>query len=123
MSVALSTTTNDVCFDEELGFRLKMLRQMKGISQEELAEYLGTSYQQVQRYEAGKSKMPPQRLILCAELLRVPVANILIGTDHDEKYAQFDKRIINIASAIASLPNPDVAQQIYKLALSLNEER
>jgi transcriptional regulator with XRE-family HTH domain len=117
---AVQKELQQTCFDEELGFRLKMIRQMKGVSQEELAEYLGTSYQQVQRYESGKSKMPPERLILCSNLLRVSVEQILIGTENDERYAEFDKKTINIASAIASLPNPEVAQHIYKLAMSIS---
>jgi transcriptional regulator with XRE-family HTH domain len=117
---AVQKELQQTCFDEELGFRLKMIRQMKGVSQEELAEYLGTSYQQVQRYESGKSKMPPERLILCSNMLRVSVEQILIGTENDERYAEFDKKTINIASAIASLPNPEVAQHIYKLAMSIS---
>jgi transcriptional regulator with XRE-family HTH domain len=120
---AIQKELQQSCFDEELGFRLKMLRQIKCVSQEELAEYLGTSYQQVQRYEAGKSKMPPERLILCSNLLRVPVEQILIGTENDERYAEFDKKTINIASAIASLPNPEVAQHIYKLAMSIGSDK
>ena len=108
-------------FDEELGFRLKMLRQMKQVSQEELGSVLGTSYQQIQKYESGARKIPPQRLVQCADVLGVPVSHLLEGSEHDERFAQFDKKIINIASAIASLPDQKLATQLYQLALTMNE--
>jgi transcriptional regulator with XRE-family HTH domain len=116
------TKTDGGCFDEELGFRLKMLRQMKQLSQEELGDILGTSYQQIQKYESGKRKIPPQRLMQCANALSVPVSHLLEGSDYEERFAQFDKKIINIASAIASLPNPDIAKQVYQLVVSMNQE-
>ncbi len=122
MSVAEKQITDDVCFDEGLGFRLKMLRQMKQMSQEELGDVLGTSYQQIQKYESGKRKIPPQRLMQCANALGVPVSHLLEGSDCEERFAQFDKKIINIAIAIASLPNPDLAKQLYQLAVSMNQE-
>jgi transcriptional regulator with XRE-family HTH domain len=122
MSVALSTTNDEVSFDEALGFRLKMLRQMKQMSQEELGSILGTSYQQIQKYESGKRKIPPYRLMQCADAFGVPVSHLLKGSEYEDRCVQFDKRVITIASAIASLPNPDVAQQLYKLALSINDD-
>jgi transcriptional regulator with XRE-family HTH domain len=108
-------------FDEELGFRLKMLRQMKQVSQEELGEVLGTSYQQIQKYESGARKIPPQRLVQCADVLGVPVSHLLEGSEHDERFAQFDKKVITIASAIAQLPDPDLAKQVYQLVVSMND--
>lgn len=49
---AVQKITDDVCFDEELGFRLKMLRQMKQMSQEELADSLKREFKSV----AGRSR-------------------------------------------------------------------
>lgn len=111
----------DVCFDAELGFRLKMCRQMKQMSQEELGQTLGTSYQQIQKYESGMRKIPPIRLVQCADALNVPVSYLLLGSEHEQHLASFDKRIVTIASAIASLPNPDLATQVYQLVLKMNE--
>ena len=119
MSVALSTTNNESSFDEELGFRLKMLRQMKQMSQEELGFILGTSYQQIQKYESGKRKMPPFRLMQCASALGVPVSRLLNGSEYEDQCVQFDKRVITIANAIAQLPDPHLAQQVYQLVVSM----
>lgn len=122
MSVALSTTNDEVSFDEELGFRLKMLRQMKQISQEELGSILGTSYQQIQKYESGKRKIPPYRLMQCADALGVPVSHLLKGSEYEDRCAQFDKRVITIACAIAQLPDPDLATHLYQLAIKMNAQ-
>lgn len=119
--LAEPNTINNASFDEELGFRLKMLRQMKQVSQEELGNILGTSYQQIQRYEAGARKIPPQRLMQCADALGVPVSHLLKGSEYDDHFAQFDKKVITIASAIAQLPDPDLAKQVYQLVVSMND--
>lgn len=108
------------CFDVELGFRLKKLRQMKQMSQEELGVMLGTSYQQIQKYEAGRRKIPPQRLMQCADALGVPVSHLLKGSEYEDRCAQFDKRVITIANAIAQLPDPDLATHVYQLVLKMN---
>ena len=49
------------------------------------------------------------------------VMDLLEGSEHGERFAQFDKKIINIASAIASLPDQKLATQLYQLALTMNE--
>ncbi|NNM70926.1 helix-turn-helix domain-containing protein [Enterovirga aerilata] len=64
--------------DREVGARLKALRNAADITQEALANALGVSYQQVQKYEKGTSRMSGGRLRQAAGLLRVPV-QALIG--------------------------------------------
>ncbi len=108
-------------FDEALGFRLKTLRQSQRMSQEQLGEIIGTSYQQVQRYEAGVNRLSPEKLYACAKIFNVPVSYFFNTEAHDE-IRTFDKRVITIASAIASLPNPDLAKKLYQLAVSMNQE-
>ena len=55
--------------DRALGPRLKSLRKAAGLTQEELANALGVSYQQVQKYEKGLSRMSGGRLQQAASLL------------------------------------------------------
>jgi len=107
-------------FDEALGFRLKTLRQSHRMSQEQLGEILGTSYQQVQRYEAGVNRLSPEKLYACAKIFNVPVSYFFNAETHDE-IRQFDKRVITIASAIAQLPDPDLAKHVYQLVVSMND--
>jgi len=107
-------------FDQELGFRLKTVRQTHRMSQEQLGEILGTSYQQIQRYESGINRLSPEKLYQCAKVFRVPVTYFFDMQTHDEIH-KFDKKILSIASAIASLPNPDLATHVYQLVVKMNE--
>ena len=41
-----------------IGQRIRMVRQVHGVTQQQLAEVLGISYQQVQKYESGLNRVP-----------------------------------------------------------------
>ncbi len=58
----------------EIGERIKRRRGELGISQEELAETLGVTYQQVQRYENGTNRLNVENIQLVADALSVPVS-------------------------------------------------
>jgi transcriptional regulator with XRE-family HTH domain len=53
------------------------MRKAAGMSQMKLAEKIGVSYQQVQKYEKGASKLSVPRLIQIAEIFSVPVTSFL----------------------------------------------
>jgi transcriptional regulator with XRE-family HTH domain len=58
----------------EIGAVIRRRRKELGISQEQLAEMLGVSYQQVQRYESGFHKLNIENIQVVADALSVPVA-------------------------------------------------
>ena len=57
----------------EIGEKVKMRRKELGISQERLAEVLGVTYQQVQRYENGTNRLNVENIQLIADALSVSV--------------------------------------------------
>lgn len=61
----------------EIGEKIKKRRRELGISQERLAEILGVTYQQVQRYENGMNKLNVENIQVIAEALAVPVSYFL----------------------------------------------
>ena len=63
--------------DREVGPRLRHLRKAAGLTQEALANALGVSYQQVQKYEKGTSRMSGGRLRQAASLLGVSLQDLL----------------------------------------------
>lgn len=65
-------TANGV--DKEVGSRLRLRRHAIGMAQEALAEQLGISFQQVQKYEAGVNRISASRLFDIAGILHVPVS-------------------------------------------------
>jgi transcriptional regulator with XRE-family HTH domain len=59
---------------KKIGERIKRRRRELGISQESLAEILGVTYQQVQRYENGTNKLNVENIQAVADILSVPVS-------------------------------------------------
>ena len=59
--------------DLHVGSRLRMRRQLVGMSQEKLGELLGITFQQVQKYEKGANRISASRLYFAAKILAVPV--------------------------------------------------
>lgn len=60
--------------DREIGARLRMRRIQQGLTQTALATRLGLTFQQIQRYENGKNRIPGSRLHLIAGCLGVSVS-------------------------------------------------
>lgn len=63
--------------DIEIGFRIRKMREKRGLTQVDVAEGLHITYQQVQKYELGKNKIPASRLSKLAKILEVTVEDIL----------------------------------------------
>ncbi|MBN8951941.1 MULTISPECIES: helix-turn-helix transcriptional regulator [unclassified Rhizobium] len=60
--------------DAYVGSRVRTRRLMLGMSQERLAEQIGVTFQQVQKYEKGTNRIGASRLQAIAGVLAVPVA-------------------------------------------------
>lgn len=65
--------------DIHIGSRVRLRRQLLGISQEELGKTLSISFQQVQKYEKGTNRIGGSRMQQIAIALRVPVAHFYEG--------------------------------------------
>lgn len=60
--------------DIHVGSRVRLRRMMLGMSQEKLGEYLGITFQQIQKYEKGTNRIGASRLQHIATSLKVPVS-------------------------------------------------
>eukprot|EP00752_Nemacystus_decipiens_P013101 g11590.t1 len=67
--------------DVAVGGRVRELRIRAGLSQQALAERIGLSFQQVQKYEKGANRMGASRLIQIATVLGVPVEALFQGLE------------------------------------------
>jgi len=63
----------EILSSEEIGRNLKQLRERAGISQEKLAEHVGISKGQIQKYEYGRDKMNTDKLQRVADALSASV--------------------------------------------------
>ena len=66
--------TIDAMTDQTVGRHIRLARLAKSLSLRELAEQLGISLQQLQRYEAGSSKISVSILWKIAKRLKYPVS-------------------------------------------------
>lgn len=60
--------------DVHVGSRIRLRRNMLGMSQEKLGENLGITFQQIQKYEKGTNRVGASRLQAISEVLGVPVS-------------------------------------------------
>ncbi|HEY4193434.1 MAG TPA: helix-turn-helix transcriptional regulator [Mesorhizobium sp.] len=60
--------------DIHVGSRIRLRRNMLGMSQEKLGESLGITFQQIQKYEKGTNRVGASRLQAIASIIGVPVA-------------------------------------------------
>ena len=68
--------------DTFVGSRVRMRRLMVGMSQEKLADGLGITFQQVQKYEKGTNRIGASRLQQISRILQVPVSFFFEGAPH-----------------------------------------
>lgn len=69
MTAAKQTNGIDIL----LGQRLRQRREEQGMSQQELANALGVTFQQIQKYENAKNCIAASRLYLIALILDRPI--------------------------------------------------
>ena len=65
--------------DIEVGQRIRARRMAQGMSQTELGNLLGVTFQQVQKYEKGTNRIGASRLQQISLILQVPVAFFFEG--------------------------------------------
>ncbi|HEY2707315.1 MAG TPA: helix-turn-helix transcriptional regulator [Caulobacteraceae bacterium] len=65
--------------DLHVGARIRLRRRMQGVSQEKLADALGLTFQQVQKYERGANRVSASKLYEIASALRAPISYFFDG--------------------------------------------
>jgi transcriptional regulator with XRE-family HTH domain len=70
--------------DVHVGNRIRMRRLLLGMNQETLANALGLTFQQVQKYEGGANRVSASRLSAMAEILGVPISYFFGDLQSDE---------------------------------------
>jgi transcriptional regulator with XRE-family HTH domain len=71
--------------DAEIGKRVRTLRMQRGLSQTTLADALGLTFQQVQKYEKGVNRISSGRLMRIAEILKTPIGFFFEGLEKNQK--------------------------------------
>lgn len=78
-----------------IGRRLRMRRRLLDLTQKDVAERCGLTFQQIQKYEAGRVDMSIARLVVLASILGSPLSEILDGLPGfaESETRFFDRRV------------------------------
>jgi transcriptional regulator with XRE-family HTH domain len=68
--------------DRYVGMRLMQRREELGMGQQRLADHIGISFQQVQKYERGANRVSASRLHTLARILNVSPGYFFEGTEN-----------------------------------------
>ncbi|MBY0567478.1 MAG: helix-turn-helix domain-containing protein [Hyphomonadaceae bacterium] len=120
--------------DKKIGQRVRTRRLEIGMSQERLAELLGVTFQQVQKYEKGVNRIAASRLHDIALSMDMPIAKFFegLGGRASAGVAESSKDYIDDAlatpegaqlmSLFASIKSKKVRRQVLELVKALTEE-
>jgi transcriptional regulator with XRE-family HTH domain len=73
--------------DKHVGRRVRMRRLMLDMSQAEIGDALGLTFQQVQKYENGANRISANRLQQLSQILQVPIPFFFDGADANPEVA------------------------------------
>jgi transcriptional regulator with XRE-family HTH domain len=112
--------------DELIGQRIRQRRLEMHVSQTDLGECIGVSYQQIQKYETGMNRVGSGQLALIARALQVDTQFFfgdLGGKPRESKIIAFlaTKDGVDINEAMIRLTNPDHRRAVIDLARKLGK--
>lgn len=95
----MKTTTS---FDTYLGKKIEYLRILKGYTRKSLAERLGITQQQLQKYEKGRNRVSAARLYEISQILDVTMHSLL-DNKSSVRISKKDKILEDIMSLISKI--------------------
>ncbi len=113
--------------DAEIGRRIRALRLERGLSQTELGNLLGVTFQQVQKYEKGANRVAAGRLQRVAEALQVPITFFYSGSGTVEDLGDADtvdvglgfletSGAVRLVRAFSCIRDPDMRRAVMEMA-------
>jgi len=73
-------------FYRDLGGTIRVARSKAGKTQADIAEHLDVTFQQVQKYEAGKNRIPVDHLVKVSDYLEVPLSQLVVQSAKDIEF-------------------------------------
>ena len=105
--------------DGYVGSRIRERRVMLGLSQQQMANLIGVTYQQAHKYERGINRISAGRLYEIARVLRVPVSYFfegLGGNASDDDLSVRQRMCLELARNFTQIPNDRHREALSQLA-------
>lgn len=111
--------------DKILGSRMKAYREIAGLSQSELGDAVGVTFQQIQKYEHGTNKISVVRLLEICEALKVSVTSVLTGLA-DTAAGRNESVLVSDNAQTELSPDPMISKEttdLLKAYYSISDEK
>ena len=110
--------------DHHVGARIRERRTMLGISQQQLANTIGVTYQQAHKYERGLNRISAGRLFQIAVALSVPITWFFEGLETEAEAPPADtsarqRMCLELARNFAAIGNERHQEALSQLARAL----
>jgi transcriptional regulator with XRE-family HTH domain len=112
--------------DQHVGERIRLRRAELGLTQEQLAEALDVSYQQIQKYETGANRISASRIFEMARRLVVELTYIFDGWQRDDpgapppiQHGGRQRSAIELVRKFAQIDDPHVRAAIAGLVKAI----
>jgi len=103
--------------DTHVGKRIKEIRTIRGLTQSNVADHLGISFQQLQKYETGANRVSASRMFELSKLLNITPSFFFEGLEGQnyDSMPPMDMETARIASALSSIKNKKLKNRINTL--------
>lgn len=108
--------------DRHVGARIRERRIMLGLSQQQMADMIGVTYQQAHKYERGINRISAGRLYEITRVLNVPITYFFEGLEakeDDETLNPRQRMCLELARNFASISNQRHQEALSQLARAL----
>jgi transcriptional regulator with XRE-family HTH domain len=107
--------------DNHVGARIRERRIMLGLTQQQLAEMIGVTYQQAHKYERGINRISAGRLYEIARVLNAPISYFYEGLSEasPRPAAPHQRMLLEIARNFAEIHNERHQEAVSQLARAL----
>jgi transcriptional regulator with XRE-family HTH domain len=104
--------------DDYVGGRIRERRIMLGLTQQQLAEMIGVTYQQAHKYERGINRVSAGRLYEIARVLNASIAYFYegLGEEAPRPVAPHQRMLLEIARNFAEIQNEKHQEAVSQLA-------
>jgi transcriptional regulator with XRE-family HTH domain len=110
--------------DRHVGARMRERRIMLGLTQQQMAELIGVTYQQAHKYEKGINRVAAGRLYSVAQALGVEVSYFYEGLQTASGLVPSPRQrmLLDLARNYLNIPVPEHQKAIVALARALAED-
>jgi|SRR6185437_15567010 len=110
--------------DRHVGARVRERRIMMGLTQQQLADLLGVTYQQAHKYERGINRVSAGRLYEVSQVLSVPISFFFDGLQDEvtRSVSPRERMCLELARNFSHIPNERHQEALSQLARVLASE-